>query len=103
MIYVEDTVVLYPGKMSAYEEHARELATILAAAGIKCIGSWTAASGNMAERTGLWACEDFAEFQTAIAAAVASKEGAAWIQKTLPMQVSHTRRILRPTPSSPLQ
>ena len=103
MIYVEDAVVLHPGKMGAYEEHARELAMILEAAGIKCVGSWTAASGNMSERTGLWACENLEKFQSAITAAVQSKEGAAWIQKTLPMQVSHTRRILRPTRSSPLQ
>ncbi len=103
MIYVEDTVVLYPGKMAAYEELAKDLATILEAAGIKCVGSWTAASGNMAERTGLWACEDMAQFQKRMAAAVQSKAGAAWIQKALPLQVSHTRRILTPTPSSPLQ
>ncbi len=103
MIYVEDTVVLQQGKMSAYEEHAKELAAILGAVGIKCVGSWTAASGNMAERTGLWACEDLEKFYAAMAKAVQSKEGAAWIQKTQGMTASHIRRILRPTPSSPLQ
>ncbi len=104
MIYVEDTVVLFPGKMNEYNEAAKELVRILEAAGIKCVGSWaTTESGNTNERTGLWACEDLAQFQTRMASAAQSKEGAAWIKKTQPMIVTHTRRILSPTADSPLQ
>jgi hypothetical protein len=103
MIYLESSLVLYPGKEAAYRENEKELYRLLEKFGAKVIGSWNTVIGNVNEIVGLIAYEDMGQLQKSALAMTQDKEYITNWQKITPAIMSQNRKIMMPMPISPLK
>ena len=103
MIYVEDNIVLQPCKFGAFLELENGLAGFLKGTRIKHIASWHTTVGNQGEITVLYSCDDMGTWERAVSDLVQNKEFMVVYQKALGLAASTNRKIMMPTPASPLK
>jgi hypothetical protein len=103
MIYVETNIVFKPGKRDSYLEDDKERASLAVKAGTKRIGGWITTVGNVNEFTSINAFEDLAQWQEVQATLTKNAKWQALLKKHQEDLVSVTRKMLTPTPESPLK
>ena len=103
MIYQISSIILQSGKMAAYREIENDLKNSAEKFGIKTIGSWSTVYGNVNEVTLLVAYEDMGKLEKSNMAMMQDKEFQSAVGKLAPFIVSQTRKLMMPTPASPLK
>lgn len=103
MIYMETNIILQPGKMAEYLEAEKAMYPMIGKFGMKLIGSWRTTIGNTNEFIGLFAYEDMGQLEKSSMAMRQDMEYQAAWKKMTPSIMSQTRKIMMPTPMSPLK
>ncbi len=103
MIYQVSNIILQPGKRAAYLEVENDLKRVAEKFGVKTIGSWSTVYGDVNEVTLLVAYEDMGKLEKYNMAMMQDKEFQALAQRMYPLIVSQTRKLMMPTPASPLK
>jgi hypothetical protein len=103
MIYVEDNFILHPGKYPAFLALEHGMADFLKGTDVKHVASWHTTVGNQQELTFLYSCDDMGKWDKAVFGLSQNKEFVAVYQKALELAVSTSRKVMMPTPGSPLK
>jgi hypothetical protein len=103
VIYQVSNMILKPGKRAAYLEIENDLKRVAEKFGAKTIGSWSTVYGDVNEVTLLVAYEDMGILEKSNMAMMQDKEFQAITQRLLPFIMSQHRKLMMPTPASPLK
>ena len=103
MIYVLFKTEVPPHKAAEFHELFAKLVAFMERHGAKNVGAWQTELGPLGEFLYIWAVEDMAAYERALAGLLQDVEAAEVRAKLLPLYSNRERRILRPTPYSPLR
>jgi len=102
MLYVLFKTEVPPDKAAEFHELFAKLTTFMERHGAKNIAAWQTELGPLGEFLYVWAVEDMAAYERTLAGLLQDAEAAEVRARLLPLYSNRERRILRPTPYSPL-
>ena len=103
MIYVSFKTEVPPDKAAEFHELFAKLMACMERLGAKNIAAWQTELGPLGDFLYIWAVEDMAAYEKTLAGLLQDEEVAEIRARLLPLYSNRERRILRPTPYSPMQ